>query len=424
MKQFGLLGWPLAHSFSKEIHRRLGDYAYHYFAVAPDSFCDFMEKKPFQAINVTHPYKEAVIPYLEAMDEGARATGAVNVVVRQGDRLYGYNTDILGMEEGIKAAGFDLKGKCALILGSGGTSKTAAYVLEKLGAGAVRKVSRTGKDGALTYNQATRDWSKADYIINTTPVGMAPDPMDACPINLRAFPWLKGIYDVIYNPIRTPLVIEGEKRGIPACGGLYMLVIQAYYAARLFTNGKIDRAKADLVFRELMAEKRNIVLTGMPASGKTTVGRFLAWKLGRKRRDTDQMIEERTGRHVSTILTEEGEEALRDLESQVIADLRLETGLVISTGGGSILREQNRDALQANGLLYFLDRPVKGLFSTYRRPLTSDRRAMEARYRERVGYYRLADVHMNIQAMESDQVAERILEEWPDQARIGAGCGH
>ena len=424
MHTYGLLGWPLAQSFSQDIHQRLADYSYAYFEVPPDSFAEFLTQRSFRAMNVTIPYKEAVIPYLEGMDEGARACGAVNVVVNREGKLYGYNTDVLGMEEGLRRAGFSLAGKSALILGTGGTSKTAAYVLAKLGARRVRKVSRTGREGALTYEQALDLDKDVDFLINTSPVGMAPDPMDRLAIPPSAFSKLEGIYDVVYNPLRTPLVIQGEKEGIPSVGGLYMLALQAFYAARLFLGQDLDRTKADRVFQDLMAEKRNIVLTGMPASGKTTVGRFLAWKMGRKLVDTDRVIEDRTGRHVSEILLEEGEEALRDREAKVISDLRLETGLVISTGGGAILREENRDALRANGLVYFLDRPVGELFSTYRRPLTPNRRAMEDRYRERVDLYRQADVHLDIRSMESDRVAEKIMADWPRQCLMGGGYDH
>lgn len=421
MHSYGLLGWPLTHSYSQEIHRRLADYSYTYFEVPPDAFQEFMGQRPFRAINVTRPYKEKVVPFLDGMDEGARACGSVNVIINRGGKLYGYNTDVLGLEEGIRQAGFSLAGKSALILGTGGSSKTADFVLDKLGAGRVRKVSRTGRQGALTYQEAAEEVKNVDFLINTTPVGTAPDPMDRLPISPATFPKLQGIYDLVYNPLRTPLVIEGEKRGIPSAGGFYMLVLQAFYSAQLFLGQKLDRDRADRIFRDLLAEKRNIVLTGMPASGKSTVGRFLAWMMGRKLVDTDRLIEEGTGRHVSELYLKEGEEALRDWESRVIAGLRLETGLVISTGGGSILREENRDALRANGLVYFLDRPVEELFSTYRRPLTPNRRAMEDRYRERVDLYRLADVRLDIRSLGSDQVAELIVEDWSKRTQRG-GC--
>ena len=403
--EFGLIGEKLGHSFSKDIHGRLGGYAYELRELRPEEVGEFVRERAFRGINVTIPYKETVIPMLDEVSERAKAIGAVNTIVNDGGRLLGDNTDFGGMQALMRRYGIEVEGRKVLVLGSGGTSKTATAVAKALGVASVNRVSRTKRDNCITYEEAYEEHSDADVIINTTPVGMFPNN-DACPIDIEHFPKLSGVVDAIYNPLRTRLVSEARRRGIAAAGGLYMLVAQAVLAAARFArvmtpadNGaggslaerlateEAITAETDRIFREIVREKESIVLTGMPGAGKTTVGRMLAEQLGREFVDSDDVIVQRSGCDIPTIFVEQGEKAFRELEAEVIRDLSAQGGRVIATGGGAVLRADNVEALRSNGRVYFLDRDPERITATNGRPLSSNREALMQRYRERYGIY-------------------------------------
>ncbi len=384
--EYGLIGEHLPHSFSKEIHEQLADYTYDLHELTPDALDGFMREKAFKAINVTIPYKRDVMAYLDEISPSAKEIGAVNTIVNRGGRLSGYNTDMLGMQALISRIGLDLTGKTVLILGTGGTSHTAQYVAKHLGAGKVVTVSRSGRDGSVTYEDAPRLYPDAAVILNTTPAGMYPN-VDAQAIDLSLFPALEGVADVVYNPLRTQLVQQAHALGLPAEGGLYMLVGQAVAAVEIFLDRKLDPDALDKVFQAVFADKESIVLTGMPGSGKTTVGKLLAEQLGRRFYDSDDEITSRTGRTPNEIIRADGEAAFRDVERDVIAALSLEPGCVIATGGGAILREENIRHLRANGRIFFLDRKPEDILPTDDRPLSSDRVALKKRYDERYPIY-------------------------------------
>lgn len=384
--EYGLIGEHLPHSFSKEIHEQLADYTYDLHELTPDALDGFMREKAFKAINVTIPYKRDVMAYLDEISPSAKEIGAVNTIVNRGGRLSGYNTDMLGMQALISRIGLDLTGKTVLILGTGGTSHTAQYVAKHLGAGKVVTVSRSGRGGSVTYEDAPRLYPDAAVILNTTPAGMFPN-VDAQAIDLSLFPALEGVADVVYNPLRTQLVQQAHALGLPAEGGLYMLVGQAVAAVEIFLDRKLDPDALDKVFQAVFADKESIVLTGMPGSGKTTVGKLLAEQLGRRFYDSDDEITSRTGRTPNEIIRADGEAAFRDVERDVIAALSLEPGCVIATGGGAILREENIRHLRANGRIFFLDRKPEDILPTDDRPLSSDRAALKKRYDERYPIY-------------------------------------
>ncbi len=389
--QYGCIGERLTHSFSQEIHRQLSSYDYILREVAPDDLDAFLTERDFQGINVTIPYKQAVMPYLSFVSEQAKAIGAVNTVVNKNGELHGYNTDFGGMCALIRHAGISLGGKKVLILGTGGTSNTAYAVATHLMAASVYKVSRSGRDRALTYEEALSDHTDAEIIINTTPRGMY-SREEGMPIDPLKFPNLSGVIDAVYNPLRTPLVIRALSAGIPAAGGLYMLVMQAVLAMEIFTGTTCPPEKAEAVYRRLLADKENIVLTGMPGSGKSTVGKRLADKLSRPFIDTDEEIVRQAGTDIPTIFREQGEKAFRDLETAVIKKLSSQTGAVIATGGGAVLRPENVDYLKSSGRLFFLNRPVEQLVPTDDRPLADSIDAIKARFCERfVTYLTTAD---------------------------------
>ena len=384
--EYGLIGGRLGHSFSKEIHEQIASYTYELKELAPDELDGFMKAREFRAINVTIPYKQDVIPYLDWIDPGAEAIGAVNTVVNREGKLYGYNTDFAGMKALVRRIGVELQDKKVLILGTGGTSRTARAVAFAFGAGEILTVSRKKSDTAVTYQEAETLHSDAQYIINTTPCGMYPET-EQTPIDLSRFPDLEGVLDVIYNPLRSRLVLEAQELEIPSEGGLYMLAAQAVYACGHFLDWEMRTEEITKAYKSVLQEKRNLVLCGMPSCGKTTVGKQLAEALGRKLIDTDELIVEKIGMPIAEYSELCGEKAFRDMESTVIREAAKESGAIIATGGGAILREENVRALKQNGFLFFIDRPLELLTATPDRPFSSDADALRKRYEERYDIY-------------------------------------
>lgn len=382
--KYGLIGEKLGHSFSKIIHEKIADYTYELKEISKESLDDFMKAKDFSCINVTIPYKEAVIPHLYYIDEAAKAIGAVNTIVNRDGKLYGYNTDFYGMTLMIEKNGFDFSGAKVLILGSGGTAKTSLAVSEFLGAKEIITVSRKGQ---VNYENVVALHSDADYIINTTPCGMYPNN-DTYAIDPALFPSLKGIIDAVYNPLKTTIIQKGEKLGIKGVTGLYMLVAQAVLASEKFTGESLDCEKiTDVIYSDILREKKNIVLIGMPGSGKSTIGKALAQKLGRDFVDTDDIITQRHG-VISEIFSEHGESYFRDRETEAVKDAAKKNGLVIATGGGAILREQNVNMLRQNGVIFFLNRPLEDIIPTDDRPLSSNYEDLKKRFDERYDKYK------------------------------------
>ena len=408
---YGCIGEKLKHSFSKEIHGELADYDYELCEVAREELSDFAERRDFKAINVTIPYKELIIPHLYYIDEHAALIGAVNTVVNREGKLYGYNTDFYGMSALIHKLGISLEGRKVVILGTGGTSKTALAVAKSQGAKEVIRVSRDGREGAATYEELYSLHTDAEVIINTTPVGMYPH-ITGKAAQLDRFPRLIGAVDAVYNPLRTPFIREAQRRGIPAEGGLYMLVAQAVRASEIFLGVSYPEGTPQRVYEKILRSKENIVLVGMPASGKSTVGRLLSKSMGRALVDTDDLVVAADGRRIADIFKESGEAAFRDMESDAVLDAAARTSVIIATGGGAILREENVEALRQNGRLYFIDRDPEELIPTSSRPLSSDREAIMKRYNERYGIYSsVCDVHIKVDT-DAPGVADRIKEDF------------
>lgn len=386
---YGLIGEHLGHSFSPEIHAQIGPEPYTLRELAPDQLASFLAERDFDGINVTIPYKQAVMPYLDEISPTARAIGAVNTILRRDGRLLGDNTDAAGLARLIRRTGIEMAGQKVLILGTGGTSRTALYTARALGAAEALRVSRSAREGALTYEEAARLHSDAGVILNTTPCGMYPNAENQ-PIDLAAFPRLTGVIDAIYNPLRSRLVLSARARGIPAAGGLYMLAAQAVRAAELFRDTAYPDTLTEEIYQRLLRQKENIVLIGMPGCGKSAVGTALAERLGRTLADTDQAVAEQAGLPIPEIFARYGENRFRELESQAIAVLSARSGLVIATGGGAVLRVENVERLRRNGRLYWLDRPLEDLAATADRPLSDTREKLERLYRERRPAYQAA----------------------------------
>lgn len=401
---YGLLGEKLGHSFSPQIHQQLGSYEYKLFEVAPENLGKFLKKRDFEGLNVTIPYKKAVMPYLSELSENAKVIGAVNTVtVLPNGTLRGDNTDYDGFLYLVRRSGIDVKNKKALVLGTGGASLPVKKVLCDLGAREVISISRTGENN---YQNIEKHYD-ADLIVNTTPVGMYPNNLQS-PLSLTGFTHLSGVLDIVYNPQKTKLILDAEKRGIPAFSGLSMLVAQAKRAAELFLNTAIDDGKNDAIYAQLSRQMKNIVLVGMPGCGKSTVGKVLASRLSRPFFDADAEIVQRAGKSIPEIFKESGEAGFRRLETEVLFDLCRQSGAVIATGGGAVTVPENHDILRQNSLVVFINRDV-AVLPIDGRPL-SQTNSLSEMFAHRLPLYRSvcdfeADGNGSIQT-----VTDRILE--------------
>lgn len=382
-----LIGEKLSHSYSALIHNKFGNYSYEAVEVPPGGLEKFVREGAFDGYNVTIPYKSEIIKYLDRVDALAEETGAVNTVCRIGGKNYGYNTDILGMAYMLKRAGITLCGKHVMILGSGGTGKTAAALAEKNRAASVSTVSRGGK---INYGNFY-DLSRTQVIINTTPVGMYPYT-DVCLADVGRFPALEAVADVIYNPMRTRLLLTAREAGLKCAGGLSMLAAQAKYAMDVFQKRRAPDALIDKIYGYLVSKITNIVLIGMPGSGKTSVGKAVARREHKMYADSDAEVVAAEGRSIADIFAAEGEAYFRKAEKQALMRLGMKNGMVISTGGGAVLDHENYYSLKANGRIYYLERDINSL-ATKGRPLSSDAEALAAMQRDRLPLYRrYADV--------------------------------
>ena len=405
----GLIGERLGHSFSAEIHEKLGRYEYELIELSPGELEHFFRRRDFDGINVTIPYKRAVMAYLDGMSERAAAIGAVNTVVNRGGKLWGDNTDFGGLEALVRRSGFDLRGAEVLIAGSGGTSRTAEAVARSLGAKQTMRLSRSGRDGAVTYEAAYERHAGAQYLINTTPAGMYPD-LDGCSVDLDRLTGLRGVVDAVYNPLTTRLVRAARARGIPAEGGLFMLTAQAVASAEDFCGERVTPETTERLYREMLFEKRSIVLIGMPGCGKTTLGALLARQMGRELVDTDAETACRAGMSIPEIFRQRGEACFRTLESETIRAVSRTGGRVIATGGGAALRQENVDALKQNGVVVFLDRPLAQLHPTDDRPLADSAEKLRRLYEERRPVYAAAaDVTVPVYGT-PEETAEKLME--------------
>lgn len=357
MLKCGLLGEKLGHSYSPQIHSMLADYEYKLFEKSPEELEDFLKSGEFDGLNVTIPYKKSVMPYCAELSPTAAQIGSVNTIVRRSDgSLYGDNTDAFGFENLIVHNGIEVKGKKALVLGTGGASVTAQAVLKNLGASEVVVISRKGEDN---YENIAKH-ADAEIIANTTPVGMYPKNGKAA-VDLAQFPKLSGVLDVVYNPARTALLLQAEKLCIPCAGGLYMLVSQAKRSCELFTGKSIPDSEIDRIERILSHQMQNIVIIGMPGSGKTAVSTMLAERLGRKIFDTDTIVSEKAGVTIPEIFAAQGEAGFRKLETEATAEVGKLSGNIISTGGGVVTVADNYELLHQNGVIVWIERDTNKL---------------------------------------------------------------
>lgn len=387
--QCGLLGRKLGHSYSPQIHGLLGSYNYKLFEKEPEEVGDFLKNGDFTGLNVTIPYKKDVIPYLSQLSPVAKRLGAVNTIVRRQDSsLIGHNTDYFGFRYLVERSGLTVRGKKVLVLGSGGASNTAVAVLQELGAQVVI-ISRSGENNYQNLHLH----HDASVIVNTTPVGMYPNT-GISPIDLNLFPQLEGVLDAIYNPARTQILLDAEKRGLVAMNGLWMLVAQAKESAEWFTGSAIDQDKIPEIHACLRRQMENIILIGMPGCGKSTIGKLLAQRTGKKFVDADDALEARLGRKITDIIPQDGEAAFRQMESDTLAELGKQSGLVIATGGGCVTQQRNYPLLHQNGTILWLTRQLHKL-PTEGRPLSQPGKLQEMFAQRQSLYRQFADAEIS-----------------------------
>ena len=399
---YGLLGRKLGHSYSPQIHRYLGNYEYKLYEQEPENIGTFLNTTPFSGLNVTMPYKKDVIAYCSKLSNEARKLGAVNTIVRRTDgSLIGHNTDYFGFFSTVQKTGLSVCGKKALVLGSGGASVTAVAVLKELGASVVC-ISRSGENN---YNNLDLH-SDAALIVNATPVGMYPDT-NVSPISLDLFPNLEGVIDLIYNPARTALLQQAEKRGIIAENGLWMLVAQAKESSEWFTGKKLDDTVISEIYNKLSQQMQNIVLIGMPGSGKSTVGKLLAQLANKEFVDADFYLEQNANMSIPDIFAKFGEEYFRELETQVLSQLGKRSGLVIATGGGCVTRKDNYPLLHQNGVLVWLRRDI-GSLPTDGRPLSQTGKLTEMYSLRKPLYTAFSDIAIDNNS-DPETTAKKIL---------------
>lgn len=381
--RYGLLGEHLPHSFSPRVHQLLGSYDYALIELPPAELGSFLRARRFRGLNVTIPYKKAVIPYCDTLSPAARRIGSVNtLVVRADGRLHGDNTDYGGLCRLAGYAGVRFAEEKTLVLGSGGAAATARAVAADLGAAEIVVVSRSGP---VDYQNVYALHGDAAVVINATPCGMYPHN-DGLPLDVRRLPRCRGVLDMVYNPLRTRLVLAAGRQGAAARGGLLMLTEQARLASALFQGVDIPWQRSVEMLKTLAMELENIVLVGMPGAGKSTVGAALARQLARPFVDLDETIARETGRSPAQWISEQGEAAFRAVEQAAVEEAAKRQGLVIATGGGVVLRQENIAALRQNSRIFFLDRPLDAL-AVQGRPLSRDGAALARLYAQRLPLY-------------------------------------
>lgn len=404
--KLGLIGKTLGHSWSWQIHDMLIHEHYQNWELSEDEVIPFLEKKDFTGINVTIPYKEKVMTVLDEISPTAEKIGAVNCIINRDGRLYGYNTDCDGFMELVKTAGMHMEGKHAAVLGSGGAAKAVMTGVSQLG-GIPVMVSRHPHDDMISYQQMYAMQNRFSFLVNATPVGMFPH-IDETPADLDVFEHLEGVVDVVANPLRTKLCFQASCKGIPSTGGLGMLVYQAAAADALFTGQKVPQERIDACLGTLLKERRNIVLIGMPTSGKSSVAQMLGKQSGQQVYDMDTLLEQQLGTSIRTCFETHGEAYFRAKETRLARELASKEGVIISCGGGIIKNPENMQVLSQHGVVVWLQR--NSLFPSSDRPLSADEASLKKLYEQRRGLYEMySDIQVENNGTLED-TAEQILK--------------
>lgn len=403
--KFGLVGYPLGHSWSKEIHSHFIEHPYNMYELKEEELKNFIASKDFDGLNVTIPYKQEVMKYIDELDSSAKHIGAINCIVNTHGKLKGYNTDYIGFKEMLIKNNVVVNGKNVAILGTGGASKAVSLAIEDLG-GKVTLVSRNHKEGVIVYEDLYQNESKYQIIVNTTPVGMSPRN-DETPIDIHQFTNVEVVIDIIANPLRTRLLFEAKTLGLRTLGGFEMLVRQAFAADELFMNQKLDETRVPNVIKDILNKRKNIVFIGMPTAGKTTISQQFAKTVSKPVYEMDDEIVERLAMSIAQCFKEKGESYFRNIETDVARSHREAEGAIISCGGGVVKIEETMRYLSENGIIVWIKRNLDHLYPTDSRPLSSNEAAIKKMYEERLPLYtKYADVQV-----ENNGTKEQTIQE-------------
>lgn len=406
--EYGLIGENLSHSFSKFIHSEFNLYNYNLYNLSENELDVVLKSKKFKGLNITIPYKKSVIKYCDVLDETVKKIGSANTLVIKNDRLKAYNTDYFGLKYTIDRSNIFLKNKKVMILGSGGTSLTARALAEDLGTSEIITVSRSLNE-KINYSNIY-DYNFVDVLINTTPVGMYPNNLCEL-VDISKFKNLSGVVDVIYNPLKSKLLMESKELKIPIAGGLPMLVAQAKASAEIFSGEKIDDSIIEKIIKKLCFKISNIVLVGMPGCGKTTLSKILSDKLSKKFVDTDQEIQKYFQEKISKIFEIYGEEKFREAETEIIKKYGKENNLILSTGGGAVVGSENYYSLKQNSRIYWIKRDLNKL-DTKNRPLSKNLNEIKKIYESRKLMYENFSDKIVFNNERLEDAAQKILEDF------------
>ena len=385
-----LLGKTLKHSLSKEIHEMISDIDYDYMELDEISLLN----RDFLGLNVTIPYKEEILGILDFVDDFAKEIGAVNTVVNDNGILRGYNTDYYGFMKLVQKNNIEFMGKRILIIGTGGSSKTVTKYAVDSEALSIDYCSRTK---GIPVSELEDIY---DIIVNTTPVGMYPD--DSLILDLSNFN-VEAAIDLVYNPLRTRFSLSANTKTV---NGLYMLISQAVRAQEIFFNESLEH-KIEEVYTKLLMRLTNIVLIGMPMSGKTTLAREISTRFNKEHLDTDVLIEEIDS--IEKLIVDLPN--FRRIESKVVDGIKFETDKVISTGGGVILNKENIACLKLNGIVFYIDRSLDYLKnqSTKGRPLLKESGSLKRMFDKRETLYNTA---ADIVVKDVEEIYEYFNTKW------------
>lgn len=406
--EYGLIGENLSHSFSEFIHSEFGLYNYKLYNLSEQELFAVLKSKKFKGFNITIPYKKTVIKYCDILDETVKKIGSANTIVLKNNCLKAYNTDYFGLKYTITRSNISLKNKKVIILGSGGTSLTARSLAEDLGASEIITVSRS-KNGNVSYSEIY-DYDFADIVINTTPVGMYPNNLEEV-VDIKKFKNLSGVVDVIYNPLKSKLLMKSKEMLVPTASGLPMLVAQAKESAEIFSGKKIDDLIIEKIIQKLGFKISNIVLVGMPGCGKTTLSKILSEKLLKEFTDTDEKIEKYFKQEISDIFENQGEKNFRKIESEVIKKYGKKNNLIISTGGGAVANRENYYSLKQNSRIYWIKRDLNKL-DTKNRPLSKNLNEIKKIYESRKSMYKNFSDKIIFNDNSPEDAVKNILEDF------------
>ncbi len=351
----------------------------------------FFKERDFDGLIITNAYKQRILPFMDRLDSAAEDAQAVDCVINREVVLTGYNTGLYGFRDFLFIKDIPVRNRTVYLTEDGVNTAGYARVISQLGGTPV-----VGDDP-----QKIKDIAEHVQVIVHT---------GEQELDLGMFPKLETVIDLDVERFRTKLLSEAKQLGKNAYGGLEIFVRQIWSSNCLFQGKTLDPFAAEECVREMRRRHRNIVLIGMPTSGKTTMTSILAERLHKPYVEIDEEIVKKTGLSIPELFGRYQEEGFRKIESECIYEHRNDDGVIISCGGGVIKNEENLKWLSERGLIFWMDRDLEKLFPSDTRPLSNSMDSLKEMYEERRPLYeKYADVRVdNNTTLEA--TAEAILE--------------